>query len=73
MSTQALLSVEEVISALGGKAVVADLIGLSPNAVWNWCDRNYFPSNTYVVMTEALSAKGHTAPAALWSMKESAA
>ena len=71
MSTKTLLTVGAVVEELGGKAALAEMTGLSPNAVWNWIDRGDFPSNTYVLITEALSAKGKTAPAGLWGMKTS--
>jgi len=42
----------------------------STQAVWNWGDRASFPSDLYVLMTEALAAKGFVAPPTLWQMRE---
>jgi hypothetical protein len=59
----------EVMDALGGNLAVAELTGSNNKAVWNWRKSNVFPSNTYVALTDALSAKGKAAPASLWGMK----
>lgn len=59
----------DVIEELGGNLAVAELTGSNPKAVWNWRGFETFPSNTYVALTEALLAKGKTAPASLWGMK----
>jgi hypothetical protein len=61
-----------VIDALGGNTAVADLTGSNPKAVWNWRGFTTFPSNTYVVMIAALEAKGMSAPASLWGMRNTA-
>lgn len=65
-------STSEVMDALGGNGAVAELTGSKNKAVWNWRGSETFPSNTYVVMTEALRAIGKTAPASLWGMKQPA-
>jgi hypothetical protein len=57
-----------VFEALGGYAKVAKLTGRQVSAVYMWT--NGFPSNTYVVMTEALAEIGKSAPAALWGMTQ---
>lgn len=62
----------DVIEELGGNLAVAELTGSNPKAVWNWRGFETFPSNTYVALTEALLAKGKTAPASLWGMKQTA-
>lgn len=64
-----LSTASEVMDALGGNSAVAEITASKPKAVWNWRKDNFFPSNTYVALTEALSAKGKTAPASLWGMK----
>ena len=64
-----LITTSSVIDELGGNPAVADLTNSTTKAVWNWRGFETFPSNTYVVMTEALKAKGKTAPASLWGMK----
>lgn len=58
-----------VIDELGGNATVADRMKVKPKTVWHWRDTGVFPSNTYIVITEALQAVGKTAPASLWAMK----
>lgn len=58
-----------VIDALGGNRAVADLTHTTNKAVWNWHGFETFPSNTYVVLIEALHERGKTAPASLWGMR----
>jgi hypothetical protein len=60
---------EQVIEALGGNQPVAEITLSKPNAVSNWRVFKTFPSNTYVAMTQALHARGMSAPASLWGMK----
>lgn len=67
-----LSTTSQVLDALGGNGAVAEITGSTTKAVWNWRGFNTFPSNTYVAMTEALLAKGKTAPASLWGMKQPA-
>lgn len=69
MSLEILETTEQVIEALGGNGPVANLTASKPNAVSNWRGFETFPSNTYVAMTEALRARGKTAPSSLWGMK----
>lgn len=64
-----LSSASEVMDALGGNGAVAELTGSTNKAVWNWRASGSFPSNTYVVLTDALRAIGKTAPDSLWGMK----
>lgn len=64
-----LSTTSEVMDALGGNVAVAEITGSKPKAVWNWRKSETFPSKTYVAMSEALLAKGKSAPAALWGMK----
>jgi len=59
----------EVMDELGGNGAVAELTNSRPKAVWNWRKAGAFPSNTYVAITDALLARGKTAPATLWGMK----
>ena len=63
----------EIIDALGGIDEVATLTNRKSDAVWNWDRRSEtFPANTFVVMTQALNARGLTAPISLWRMVEAA-
>lgn len=65
------LTVEDVISELGGFDAVKALTGRkSSSAVPMWKLRRKFPPNTYTVMIAALQAKGATAPASLWGMPQ---
>jgi hypothetical protein len=64
-----LTTTSDVMDALGGNLAVAELTQSTVKAVWNWRGFETFPSNTYVAMTEALLAKGKSAPASLWGMK----
>jgi hypothetical protein len=69
---QTLSQTEHVIDALGGTGKVADLTGRSPQAVSNWRARPTFPPETFLILTEALKAKGMSAPRALWRMSPEA-
>jgi hypothetical protein len=60
----------EIIDALGGTSAVADLTGSSATAVSNWRAVNRLPSNTYLVIKDALARLGRAAPDHLWSMRE---
>lgn len=68
MDLQNLKTIDDVFAALGGPSGMQALTGSKPNTVSMWRD-NGFPSNTYIVMTEALRAIGKSAPASLWGMK----
>lgn len=65
---QVLETTKAVIDALGGTAAVAELTGRKYTAAHNW-RKSRFPSNTYLTITEALEAKGKTAPPSLWGMQ----
>lgn len=69
MDLEILETTEQVIESLGGNGPVAEITLSKPNAVSNWRNFKTFPSNTFVAMTEALRARGKTAPASLWGMK----
>lgn len=69
MDLEVLETTEQVIETLGGNGPVAELTLSKPNAVSNWRGFKTFPSNTFVAITEALRARGKTAPASLWGMK----
>jgi hypothetical protein len=65
-SGAALTSTNEVIDALGGTRLAAQLMGYVQTAASNWRHRDHFPPNTYLAMTQALAAQGLNAPAWLW-------
>lgn len=69
---QELSTTSDVLDELGGNGPVSELTSSTPKAVSNWRGFETFPSNTYVAMTEALRARGKTAPASLWGMKQPA-
>jgi hypothetical protein len=69
MHFEELHTATEVFEALGGNSAVGTLTKSKPSAVSMWKRAGGFPSNTYVVMTEALRAAGKTAPDSLWGMK----
>ena len=64
-----LTTTRAVITALGGLKAVAELTSADYNAAWNWTAFKTFPSDTFDVMTKALTAKGHTAPPSLWRQR----
>lgn len=57
-----------VIDALGGTTEVATLTGRNYKAAWIWRTFPTFPADTYLVMTDALAKRGHSAPPSLWRM-----
>lgn len=62
----------QVFTALGENPGVAELTGDKPSTISMWRAAGSFPSNTYVVLTEALRAVGKTAPDSLWKMRSPA-
>ena len=71
MDLQNLETIDDVFIALGGASGMQTLTGSKPTTVSMWKE-NGFPSNTYILMTEALRAIGKIAPASLWGMKQPA-
>lgn len=69
MTYEAIETAEQVFNALGGNAAVEIITSSKPSTVSNWRSFGTFPSNTYVAMTEALAARGKSAPPSLWGMK----
>ena len=69
MDLQNLETVDAVFTALGGPSGMQSLTGSKPNTVSMWKAAGSFPSNTYLVITDALRAVGKTAPDSLWRMK----
>jgi hypothetical protein len=64
-----LISTVDVIAALGGSRLVGELTNRGQSVVCNWRNRDLFPPNTYLAMTQALAAKGLFAPAWLWDQE----
>lgn len=69
MSKANLTTFDEVMDALGGNGPVGDLVGAKASTVSMWRKAQSFPANTYLAMTEAMKARGVSAPASLWGMK----
>lgn len=67
-----LISVAEVIDALGGPTETGRITGDTVQAVVMWRVRGNFAPATYVAITSALAKIGKTAPPSLWNMRESA-
>jgi hypothetical protein len=62
---------EDVVDALGGSGDVGAMVDGWPSSVWNWQKkRGRFPAKFYKGMTEALAARGYSAPAELWGQVE---
>ena len=62
-------TVGEVISELGGFAVVQEMTRREGKfTVQMWKNRNRFPPNTYTILKSALQERGITAPDNLWGM-----
>lgn len=68
-----LATVADVITALDGVGAVCRLTGRGPSAVSMWKHRGNFSPETFVVLNDALRAKGLVAPASLWRMAEARA
>lgn len=68
-----LLTVSEVIDALGGTAVVARLLGLTMGAVTNWRATGRINSKFFLILSAALADKGLSAPPDLWGIRPLAA
>lgn len=58
----------DVIEALDGVSAVAALTGRKYGAAFNWKGFPKFPADTFVVMQDALQARGFSAPPSLWGM-----
>lgn len=63
-----LTTTAEVIDALGGVSPVAALTGRKYGAAFNWKGFSKFPADTFLVLQDALRARGCAAPASLWGM-----
>jgi hypothetical protein len=66
MERNALRSTEIVMAALGGTAAVTRITGAKRTAISNWVSAGRFPAWTYLLITQALAARGLTASPDLW-------
>jgi hypothetical protein len=64
-----LMTVPDVIKALGGTTAVGDLLGITSQAVSNCIRKKVFPPAHFVKMRNALSERGYSAPLALWKQE----
>ena len=64
--SKSLLTVSEVIQALGGTKAVAQLFDLREAAVGNWRIANAMPPHTFTKIQAELMARGTTADISLW-------
>ena len=62
-------TIPAIIDLLGGNETVANALGVTASAVGNWRGRK-LPSDTFLAIQGLLMAKGATAPAHLWGMRE---
>jgi hypothetical protein len=72
MTMRTLTTTNEIIDALGGNGPVALITSTTAKAVSNWRGQETFPSNTYLVLQDALSLQNLTAPDELWAMRTTA-
>jgi hypothetical protein len=63
--TRQVKSVFAAVEELGGPQAVADLFGVTENAVYNWIRRG-FPPETWIVLRHALARKGVRARDCWW-------
>lgn len=72
MELESLDTVAAVFTALGENPGVEALTGSKPSTISMWRATDRFPTNTYLILQEALKAAGKAAPASLWGMKQPA-
>lgn len=61
-------SVQAVLEHLG-RSEVERLTGRKPQHLTNWKSAGRFPSDTYLVIHQALEAAGCSAPSTLWGIR----
>ena len=61
-----LKTVDAIVTELGGTGAMASLARVGDSAVSNWKARRTIPSDQYMVVSEALRAKGKEADPALF-------
>jgi hypothetical protein len=62
--------VTDVVDALGGIPIVAEMTGTTRNAVYNWVANKLFPADTYLLIQSELKSRGLVAPDHLWPMRK---
>ncbi len=70
MELENLDTVAAVFTALGENPGIAALTGSNASTISMWRATGRFPTNTYLILQEALKAAGKAAPASLWGMKQ---
>lgn len=67
MTEKELVTVDGVLSVLGGTSDVMALTGTEHSqTISNWRARGKFPANLHLVMTSALKERGYAAAPKLW-------
>lgn len=64
-----LITVDEVIEALGGTAAAAALIGVSAPAVSNWRERGKIAPDKFLLVREALKSLGKDVDPCVFAFK----
>ena len=64
-----LITVDEVIEALGGTAAAAALTGVSAPAVSNWRERGKIAPDKFLLVREALAAVGKDVDPCVFAFK----
>lgn len=62
-------TVDDVIEALGGTAAAASLLGVSSPAVSNWKERGKIAADKFLLVREALEARGAEASPSVFGFK----
>lgn len=70
LMTKRLTSFAAVEKELGGIAKMAALTKRSPQNVWNWRARGFFPPKVYFVIAHKLEARGCEAARSLFQFEE---
>lgn len=63
-------SIDDVIEALGGATAVASLVGVGVSAVSNWSKRGRISQDNFMIIRDALAAKGKEAAPSVFGFKE---
>jgi hypothetical protein len=59
-------SVDSVVKLLGGAVAVGRIIGITPEAIYNWRARGAIPAARYLVIEQALRGKKRVAAASVF-------